>query len=111
MILHPIPMNFEEIFPCRVVIPARLVGRYDNPMPELILSPHSGSMNSATALHFLEAKSFNANICVTSTSHEILRHECYLTTKQLFFLAVLYSMLGDMIKISRLLDVSWAAWS
>jgi hypothetical protein len=26
-----------------------MAGRYDNPMPELILSPSQGSMNSATA--------------------------------------------------------------
>jgi hypothetical protein len=36
-----------------VDIPARqatwLAGRYDNPMPELTLSPQSGTMNSATA--------------------------------------------------------------
>ena len=35
-----------------VVVPARqstwLAGRYNNPMPELILSPSQGSMNSAT---------------------------------------------------------------
>ncbi len=39
----------------RVFVPARqpcsLACRYDNPMPELALSPSQGSMNSATARH------------------------------------------------------------
>jgi hypothetical protein len=38
----------------RPTIPCSMAGQYDNPMPELTLSPRSGSMNSATALTFLK---------------------------------------------------------
>ncbi len=39
---------FYLFVPARHPMYSSLAGRYDNPMPELTLSPQSGSMNSAT---------------------------------------------------------------
>jgi hypothetical protein len=49
--------GIEFSYPARQpMLPCSLAGRYDNPMPELTLSPQSGSMNSATGSVPIDAK-------------------------------------------------------